>query len=219
MYTSTELAFDHFSHNIGTGQSGARRWRVHHGGAHWRRGGGVPRGSPGEGEAVRLTDGGAQARREGAQRRRGAEEGSCSSTAEGEGSPWWDEGKGQHNSPFAPRCLLLLPLWRIDGESRRRALLCSLRPAMHQILKGDLGAQRILEAMGEGVGEWRELRLLRVRGGWKGEVLSLFFLIGVGQDEVREANTAQYRGVMFRFGGRCPRVEGMPCGICVCFRF
>jgi hypothetical protein len=50
-------------------------------------GGGVPRGSPGEGEAVRLTDGGAQARREGAQRRRGAEEGSCSSTAEGEGSP------------------------------------------------------------------------------------------------------------------------------------
>jgi hypothetical protein len=41
MYTSTELAFDHFSHNIGTGQSGARRWRVHHGGAHWRRGGGA----------------------------------------------------------------------------------------------------------------------------------------------------------------------------------
>jgi hypothetical protein len=44
-------------------------------------------GSPGEGEAVWLAGGGAQARREWARRWRGAEEGPCGSTMEGQDSP------------------------------------------------------------------------------------------------------------------------------------
>jgi hypothetical protein len=87
-----------FSTTLEQARSGAHRRRVHHGGARRRRGGGLA--GRGRSRMARRWRGTSSTRM--GSTVEGREEGPCGSTMEGQDSPCRDEGKGQHNSPFAP---------------------------------------------------------------------------------------------------------------------